>query len=102
MQYENWHLLLFLTTLLSFALLSISLLSLAVWSNICFKRHVLTEKEEVRGGGISTPLKAPYEHAPVECSTCEFSACVRKIGVDGSQMYMWPLHYRGHKAKQVT
>lgn len=44
MQYENWHLLLFLTTLLSFALLSISLLSLAVWSNIHFKRHVLTER----------------------------------------------------------
>lgn len=59
MQYENWHLLLFLTTLLSFALLSIYLLSLAVWSNIRFKRHVLTERRRKYGEEGSPPRWRP-------------------------------------------
>lgn len=92
----------FLTALLSFALLSISVLCVAVWSSILFKLHVLTERRRKCRVEGRHPAEGPSWAAPVECSACEFYACVRKIGVDGSQLHIWPLHYRGHKERQVT
>lgn len=87
---------------LSFALLSISVLCVAVWSSILFKLCVLTEERRKCGEEGRHPAEGPSWAAPVECSACEFSAYVHKIGVDGSQPHMWPLHCRGHKARQVT
>lgn len=93
--------LIFLTHSWVFALLSISLLCVAVWSSIRFKLRVLTEGRRKFGEEGRHPAEGPSWAAPVECSACEFSASVRKIGVDSSQPHIWPLHCRGHKARQV-
>ncbi len=71
-----------------FALLSVSLLCVAVWSSIRFKLCVLTEGRRKFGEEGRHPAEGPSWAAPVECSACEFSAYVRKFGVDGSQPHM--------------
>lgn len=99
MQNENWQLLLFLTTLLSFALLSI-LLSLAVWSSISFERHVLTESST--GRRDLHPAEGPSwaGSCGMHCVwVFRMRVCVRLVWTAAN--CIWPLHYRGHKARQV-